>query len=526
MTYPEKTTARFVSGSEDASAERSDEPMVRGCPICNARFSRDARFCPFDGERLQNVGLWDPTTDPLIGATIDGRYEVLRMLGEGGMGTVYEVRHRRLERAFALKVLRSDLAGESELSARFTREAKAAAAVSHPNVVQITDFGALPGGEPYFVMELLTGESLSEIVRRGPLSLPLAVQILRQVAAGMNAAHDVGIIHRDLKPDNILVCGPPGREVVKVLDFGLAKVAGQSRLTKRGMVFGTPHYMSPEQASGELLDPRSDIYSYGVVAYECFTGTVPFEADTFMGVMTQHMYVDPVPPRQVLGVTEQLGALEEITLRCLEKKPSARYPSMRHVLEALDQALGGEAEGRITVKPASERPSRVQPRRMELASRPTVSVAAVRRSRQRWAWALGWGAAASVVIGTGLAVWSAARGADRERDRAPQQAPSPVLVSPVAPRIGERGAERKADRPKAAPRRVTGVGAGATTPEAAREGERLAPSMREAEGRQPVAATGSSPTAPRASTSPPPRKSNDKTSQSVIGGEIVDPWLP
>jgi serine/threonine-protein kinase len=374
---------------------------------------------------------------------------------------------------------------------------------------------------------LLTGESLSEIVRRGPLSLPLAVQILRQVAAAMNAAHDVGIIHRDLKPDNILVCGPPGREVVKVLDFGLAKVAGQSRLTKRGMVFGTPHYMSPEQASGELLDPRSDIYSYGVVAYECFTGTVPFEADTFMGVMTQHMYVDPVPPRQVLGVTEQLGALEEITLRCLEKKPSARYPSMRHVLEALDEALGVEAEGRITVKPAPERPSRVQPR-TELASRPTVSVAAVRRSRQRWAWALGWGAAASVVIGTGLAVWSAARGADREGDRAPQQAPTPVPVSPAAPRIGERGAVvRKADTPKAAPRRVTSVGAGATTPEAAREGERLAPSMREAESRQAVAATGSSgQTGPRASASPPPRKSNDKTSQSVIGGEIVDPWLP
>ena len=297
---------------------------------------------------------WDPTTDPLLGAVIDGRYEVLRVIGEGGMGTVYEVRHQTLERRFAMKVLRADLSSESQLAARFVREAKAAAAVSHTNVVQITDFGSITTGQPYFVMEMLEGEPLRNLLR-GEQSLPLsrAAAILVQISEGLLAAHNSGVVHRDLKPDNILVCrDSSGRDLIKVLDFGLAKVAGQSRLTKGGMVFGTPHYMSPEQASGGELDHRSDMYSFGVVMYEVFTGRVPFEADTFMGVMTQHMYVQPTPPREIVDGTE-LGVLEDITLRCLEKNPKERYPSMQDVSADLRRAVTVSSDGIVVVRPST-----------------------------------------------------------------------------------------------------------------------------------------------------------------------------
>ncbi|MEO8900085.1 MAG: serine/threonine-protein kinase [Polyangiaceae bacterium] len=310
------------------------------CPRCGNRFSPDGRFCPFDGEPLQPSADWDPGLDALIGSVVDNRYEVLSVVGEGGMGVVYEIRHRALGKRFALKALRKGLATDGEIAARFIQEARTAASVSHPGLVEITDFGALPTGQPFFVMELLEGQSLASLIRSGgPIPSGRAVDIIRQVAEALGAVHERSIIHRDLKPDNIHISPVEGgRDRVTIVDFGLARVIGASRLTRAGVAFGTPHYMSPEQAMGEATDHRTDVYSLGVVMYEMFTGNVPFEADSYMGVLTKHMYMAPVPPSQLAG-TAQLGALEAILLRCLEKKPERRYATVRDLSVDLDRVM-------------------------------------------------------------------------------------------------------------------------------------------------------------------------------------------
>jgi serine/threonine protein kinase len=310
------------------------------CPTCGLRFGRDARFCPFDGVQLAPAS-YDPLRDPLLGTTVEGRYQVLEVLGEGGTGRVYKVRHVALGRLFAMKILRRDLARDEALAARFIQEAQATARVRHPHIIEITDYGSLPEGTPFFVTELLVGQTLRGVIKdRGPLPLPHAVGILKQIAGAVGAAHAAGIVHRDLKPDNIFLVGDKGAAMdVRVVDFGAAKVVGASRMTRDGIVYGTPHYMSPEQASGQPVDHRSDIYSLGIIMYEMFTGRVPFEADTYMGVLTQHMFVQPVPPSRVVGASPELGALEQITLVCLAKGPEDRYASMQALSGQIERAL-------------------------------------------------------------------------------------------------------------------------------------------------------------------------------------------
>lgn len=317
------------------------------CPSCKQHFTGDARFCPFDGDALEAAPEYRADADPLIGTLIDGRYEVERVLGEGGMGTVYGVRHRSLDKRFALKVMRADMAEQGELAARFIQEARAAAAILHPNVVQITDFGELPSRAPYFVMELLDGTPLSKLLKSGgPPPFARAVRILKQVASALAAAHAAGVVHRDLKPDNIHITS---NDVVKVLDFGVAKVAGAGRLTRTGMVFGTPHYMSPEQALGDDVDHRADIYALGIIMYEMFTGRVPFEADSYMGVLTKHMFMVPEAPSRVNAAVRELGALEDVTLKCLEKKPAARYPSMDALIAEIESIVRVAAGDRLEI---------------------------------------------------------------------------------------------------------------------------------------------------------------------------------
>jgi serine/threonine-protein kinase len=350
----------FATESADAAADaQSPAPTTAAqCPVCHHHFSgADARFCPFDGEPLVASSSWNPSANPLLGTLIDKRYEVLEVLGEGGMGTVYRVRHVALGRQFALKALRRDMSADAELSARFIQEAKAAAAVAHQGVVQITDFGSLPSGQPYFVMELLQGRPLSWVLHSGgPLPAARAVRLLLMVAEALAAAHEAGVIHRDLKPDNIQVAEVAAdRDIVKVLDFGLAKVAGASRLTRAGMVFGTPHYMSPEQAAGEQVDQRSDIYSLGIVMYEVFTGQVPFEADSYMGVLTKHMYVEPPRLSELMPNPKALGALEDILLRCLKKRPAERYHSMAELIAALQSVVSFTEQGTVELRPSARR---------------------------------------------------------------------------------------------------------------------------------------------------------------------------
>jgi eukaryotic-like serine/threonine-protein kinase len=321
---------------------------VKACSACQQRFSVGAAFCPFDGTKLEAVD-YEPPVDPLVGSTIDGRYRVVGLLGEGGMGTVYEVRHEMLGRSFAMKVLRRDVACEADLAARFINEAKATGSIKHPHIVSITDFGRLVDATPFFVMELLVGQTLAHVIKAsGSLEMSRAYAILLQVVDALGAAHQAGVVHRDLKPENVFLAQAPiGVSVqsvdnVKIVDFGAAKVLGASRITKTGIVFGTPHYMSPEQASGQPIDHRTDVYALGVIMYEMLTGRVPFEADTYMGVLTQHMFVRPRPPSEVRpDRAEELGALEDITLRALEKRAEDRYSSMNDLAVDLEKAGRG-----------------------------------------------------------------------------------------------------------------------------------------------------------------------------------------
>ncbi len=270
----------------------------------------------------------------LIGVVIDERYEVRAILGEGGMGIVYRVRHATLGREFALKMLRAELASDALLAARFLREAQSAAAVSHPAVCEITDFGRWDG-RPYFVMELLTAESLrEELTRRGRLPLIRALQVAFQVADALHAAHLRGVVHRDLKPENILLLPSTHADAVKIVDFGLAYLTGQSRLTQRGLVHGTPHYMSPEQAMGAEVSAASDIYSLGILLFEMSTGRPPFEGTNHLQVLSQHFRALPPSPSSAAADAE-LVELDAIVLRCLAKEPAARYATMADVAEAL-----------------------------------------------------------------------------------------------------------------------------------------------------------------------------------------------
>ena len=368
--------ARRVPASSPSARARgaAKAPRAKRCPACEQMFSGEARFCPFDGDTLIETADYNPSADPLIGQTIDGRYEVIDVIGEGGMGTVYEVRHVALGRRFALKVLRRDIA-DAEHTARFLQEAKAAAAIGHPNIVAVSDFGEvrLGGPEsaavPYFVMEFLTGISLAALLRsEKTLSPQRAAGILLQCASGLAAAHAAGVIHRDLKPDNVFLTPTAEKEFVKLLDFGVAKMVGQGRLTRAGMVFGTPHYMSPEQAAGQSVDHRADVYALGVILYECFAGHVPFEADTYMGVLTKHMFATPEPLSQVAPDASSLGALGPIAMRCLAKSPADRYASMVEVAAAIEHAMGEagtKTSGRAPAMAASSSSGSMRPREAE-----------------------------------------------------------------------------------------------------------------------------------------------------------------
>jgi tRNA A-37 threonylcarbamoyl transferase component Bud32 len=290
-----------------------------------------------------------PTADPYLGNTIADRYRLDRKLGEGGMGVVYLGHHVVLEKAVAVKILAEDLTRRPDLVQRFLQEAKAASRIHHENVVDITDFGQTSSGTVFFVMELLEGRDLATLIRRevGAVPWPRAKPILVQICRALAAAHGKNIIHRDMKPENVyLVVREGSADFVKVLDFGIAKMTGLeessgARLTRTGMIFGTPEYMSPEQAQGTHPDQRVDIYAVGVIMYEMLTGQVPFRADTFMGVLTKHMFEVPVPPSQVrpaLGITPELDA---IVLKALAKDREQRFQSMVEFGNVIASVAGG-----------------------------------------------------------------------------------------------------------------------------------------------------------------------------------------
>jgi serine/threonine protein kinase len=280
-----------------------------------------------------------PAVGPSSGDVI-GQYRVLEFLGEGGMGTVFQVEHVALGRTYALKVLRSRVVERDPTAAQqFLREARTAARVRHLNIVDVFDFGHLPDGRPYFVMELLEGESLADRVSRGALPPHEVVAIARQLGNALAAAHDRGVIHADVTPSNALVVGPAtaaGDIHVKLVDFGLAKLAGEGlRDENPEFVLGTPAYISPEQLRGLAPTDRSDQYGLGAVLYEMLCGRPPYHDDDLRTLCMMHIQA-PIPPVESPHgpLPPKLG---DLITTCLQKTPQARFPGMRALLAALDE---------------------------------------------------------------------------------------------------------------------------------------------------------------------------------------------
>ena len=308
----------------------------------------------------------DPQTDPLIGRILDARYEVLGRLGEGGVGVVYRGRQTHLGRFVAIKVLHQDAAGIPEWRRRFEREAKALSALAHPNVVPVTDFG-IDGGVPFLVMELLQGKTLNELIKEAPGPLPLGrtLDIVRQTLRGLAFAHGKGIVHRDLKPANVFLQELPDQaDHVRLLDFGMAKFLEGSgsrtvpeNLTRAGIVFGTPAYMSPEQVKAGTVDARSDVYTAGIVLFELLTGRRPFLADSYEGYLGAHL-TQPVPSLAKLRPKVPAARLFQALIeRAMAKKPAERFEDAGALLAALEAvmakrkvaaAIGRSAEPRRT----------------------------------------------------------------------------------------------------------------------------------------------------------------------------------
>jgi hypothetical protein len=309
------------------------------------------------GDAVGQAGQASPTnmrhaSDPLIGQTLDGRYKIERVLGEGGMGIVYKAVHTTLGKPLAIKVLRPEVSKNEEIVQRFRQEAQSASQIGNPHIIDISDFGTLTDGSTYFVMEFLGGKSLMAALCEDSFSTARSLNVVRQLAGALGAAHDIGIVHRDLKPDNVQLIARGGqKDFVKVLDFGIAKVGGStSKLTQAGQVFGTPHYMSPEQCAGTHVDQRTDIYAVGVMLYEMVCGKVPFDADNLMGILTKHLYENPIAPREQTPPAAIAPELEAIVLKCLQKKPEARYQSMAELANDIDAIERGIAPQAVMVK--------------------------------------------------------------------------------------------------------------------------------------------------------------------------------
>jgi serine/threonine-protein kinase len=280
--------------------------------------------------------------DPMIGTVIDSRYRVTAKLGEGGMGEVYACEHVGLKKRMAVKLLRAEIVTNEEAVRRFRQEAQSASAIKHKNIIEISDIGELPDKRVYMCMEFLEGAAFNDIIKQ-PIDPIRALHILIQTCDGLSAAHHHSIVHRDMKPENIFITTRDSAEVPKLLDFGIAKVSGndgQNNLTRTGTIFGTPFYMAPEQALGQQVDHRADIYSIGVIMYEVFTGSVPFKADSFMAILTQHITTEPKHPDQMAAEHGRQipPGITDIIVRCMRKEPTERYATMEELKGALVQA--------------------------------------------------------------------------------------------------------------------------------------------------------------------------------------------
>jgi serine/threonine-protein kinase len=345
---------------------------------------------PPDADEVPTV-VAPATSGPFPVGAILGSYRLLQQIGAGGMGRVFVAEHIHLGRKVAMKVLRSELSGNIEAVKRFFAEARAVNRIKHENIIEISDFVADPHGPSFYIMELLHGIELRVLANReGALPIERALRIVIQVCRGVGAAHAAGVIHRDLKPDNIFLTEREGRpDFVKLLDFGVAKLTSatlddaSTYMTTAGMVVGTPDYMAPEQALGQVVDRRADIYSLGVILFELVAGRRPFVARTAREVMIQHMVTPPPRPGQLNPASPLPAELEDLILGCLQKDPGARPDSIHDVERRLQDILD-----RRPPVPGSDRPG------VRLTGR---------KPGRRWPIVA---AAALLAIAAGLLAWS------------------------------------------------------------------------------------------------------------------------
>jgi tRNA A-37 threonylcarbamoyl transferase component Bud32 len=326
--------------------------MGVNCPHCQALLGQDARFCPACGTAVQATTPEPAASGPLrqqvemIGREIAGRFRILALLGEGGMGAVYRGEQMSLKRAVAVKLLRPELSANQMLLRRFSAEAAAVAKLDHPNTVKVYDFGQDTDGSLFIAMELIEGQPLRAVIgAAGPLPPARAFNIAIQVAASLVDAHASQIVHRDLKPDNVMLIDKgKQRDIVRVLDFGIAKLRDDSRATQQAMtqagdMLGTPQYMAPEQIKGEAIDGRTDIYALGCMIYEMVTARLPFEAPSIMAMLSKHLIEMPLPPSQRRPDLQISPAIDQVVMAALHKDPAARPANMEHYADLLARVL-------------------------------------------------------------------------------------------------------------------------------------------------------------------------------------------
>ena len=361
--------------------------------------------------------------DSLVGATLAERYEIIRRIGEGGMGAVYEARHSIIGKRVAIKVLLEKFLENEELIARLLQEARMASSIGHQNIVDVTDFGTTRDGRAFVVMEFLEGEPLSELIRRdAPLPVERALAIVKQAASALGAAHAKGIVHRDVKPENVYLVKRGDLDFVKVVDFGVSKAVRSreeadgewQRLTRTGAVLGTPLFMSPEQAAGaDDVDERADIWATALILYECLTGELPFRGNNYLGVIAQIQTKDVVPPsalRPELGIPP---AVDRVIMRGLEKDRLRRYQHMALFEQDMDRLLAGDLDVAFD-DAGGTGPGPARPRRV------------------RWPWHLG--VAAIFAVGIGIAALLARTDREAPRPTAPVPVASEPRARPAAPK--------------------------------------------------------------------------------------------
>ncbi len=324
---------------------------MRYCEVCGAAF-RHSRTCPRDG-----VALAAGAFDPFIGRVLGDRYRILERVGAGSMGQVYRAAHTRIACTFAVKVVWGDIAYDSAMQARFAREAETASCLQSRWIVRVVDFASAESSAPYLVMEFLDGPTLHDVlVRENTVPAWRAIRIAQRIALGLAHAHDRGVVHRDMKPENVLLAREDDEpDVVKILDFGVARLADAERLTSGGMALGTPLYMAPEVVTGGTVDGRADLYALGAMLVEMLTGKPPFDAPSLEGLLRAQLTTPPPSMREVLASSGGPAGLDDVVQRLLAKRPEDRFASAREVVQALADV--GESSSRRTPAPSLRLPA-------------------------------------------------------------------------------------------------------------------------------------------------------------------------